>query len=442
MTLIQLIDAAVEGRILAFSPLPPKGRDVDLLVRTGEERMIASLLSREGFHARGWEWARFRSCSAEAVDLVPANSLGLPDRELASLFSGALPLEGLRNVARPAPHHFLLMLARYTAEGDGSLPEKRRERIARAISEDPAAWDAAFRRASAWSAQAALSSLRTAYDSGGRVSRRGRARARAELLRTLGWSPHRAWARSWRDQLGRRRAAGRLISFSGLDGAGKTSQAEALQEALERLGFDAEIVWTRLEWTTLWENRWLGVLSAPARGALRVVSWARSSRRGSSAASANGGERTALAPAHLRERSELISQVWVSIVALAHALAQRRSTRAHLRRGAVLISDRYNLDTAVQLRHRYGAQRRFRFQIWLVRRLSPTPLLAYLVEVAPETARARKPEDYDLEALASQAALYRELAPELGVRVLDGERAREELCAEVALDAWRVLHEA
>ena len=441
MTLVQQIDAAVEGRILAFSPLPPEGRDVDLLVQAAEQRAVAALLAGEGFRDRGWEWVRFRDCSAEAVDLVPATSLGLPAAELASLFSEALAIDELRNVARPAPHHFLLLLARYTVEGDGSLPEKRRRRIARALAEDPTAWDAAARRASAWSAGAALAALRKAYEDGGRVSRSGRARANVERLTALGWARHRAWARAWRDQLVKRRPAGRLITFSGLDGAGKTSQAQALRESLDQLGFETEIAWTRLEWTTLWENRWLGVLSAPARGALRLLSWARSGRRGKSAApSADGAERPALEPADVRERSELISQVWVSVVAIAHALAQRSSTRAHLRRGTVLISDRYTLDAAVQLRFRYGSHRRFRFQIWLLRRLSPTPLLAYLVEVAPETAHRRKPEQYDLEALARQADLYRELAAALGVRVVEGERARENLCAEIAADAWRALH--
>jgi thymidylate kinase len=440
MTLVQLIDASVEDRVLAFSPLPPEGRDVDLLVRAPEERAVAALLTGEGFHARGWEWVRFRGCSAEAVDLVPATSLGLPAAELASLFSEALAIDELRDVARPAPHHFLLLLARYTVEGNGSLPEKRRRRIARALAEDPAAWEAAAKRASAWSAGAALAALRKAYEDGGGVSRSRRARANAERLSALGRPGHRAWARAWRDQLGERRPPGRLISFSGLDGAGKTSQAQALRESLDQLGFETEIAWTRLEWTTLWENRWLGVLSAPARGALRLLSWARSSRRGTAAPTAHGAGRPALEPADVRERSELISQVWVSVVAIAHALAQRSSTRAHLRRGAVLISDRYTLDAAVQLRYRYGSHRRFRFQIWLLRRLSPTPLLAYLVEVAPETAHRRKPEQYDLEALARQAGLYRELAAALGVRVVEGERAREDLCAEIAAEAWRALH--
>lgn len=443
MTTVQQIDAAVEDRILAFSPLPPEGRDVDLLVRPTEQSALAALLAREGFQERGWEWASFRACSAEAVDLVPAMSLGLPERELASLFSEALPIEGMRNVARPAPHHFLLLLGRYTVEGDGALPEKRRVRIKGALAEDPGAWAAAAQRASSWSGQAALAALRIAYETGTPASRRSRVRANAERLRALGRRPHRAWARAWLDVLRQRRPPGRLISFSGLDGAGKTSQAEALKESLERLGFEVDIAWARLEWTTLWENRWLGLIAAPARGALRLLSWLTPGRRRGRPPTADeaGVSRPPLEPARVRERSELISQVWVSIVAAAHGWAQRRTTRAHLRRGAVVISDRYTLDAAVQLRYHYGPQRLFRFQTWLLDRLSPTPLLAYFVDVPPETAYRRKPEQYDLGALTMQALLYRELAEQLGARVLDGERPREELCAEIAAEAWSMLHE-
>src|ERR671914_98991 len=140
MSLAELIDAAVQDRVLAFSPLPPEGRDVDLLVRPPEERAVDDLLRQHGFVGDGWERVRFRACSAEAVDVVPTATLNLPADELERLFAEAQPIEGLERVLRPAPHHYLLLLARFTAEGDGSLLEKRRVRIARALSEDAQAW--------------------------------------------------------------------------------------------------------------------------------------------------------------------------------------------------------------------------------------------------------------------------------------------------------------
>src|SRR5215208_7714998 len=89
LSLAELIDAAVDDRVLAFSPPPPEGRDLDLLVRPPEEKAVDALLSREGFLGNGWERVRFRDCTAEAVDVVPAGSLGLPADELERLYAQA-----------------------------------------------------------------------------------------------------------------------------------------------------------------------------------------------------------------------------------------------------------------------------------------------------------------------------------------------------------------
>src|SRR5439155_25720630 len=44
---------------------------------------------------------------------------------------------------------------------------------------------------------------------------------------------------------------GTVITLSGLDGAGKSSQAAALCETLDRLGYDVETAWTRINWDDL-----------------------------------------------------------------------------------------------------------------------------------------------------------------------------------------------
>ena len=131
--------------------------------------------------------------------------------------------------------------------------------------------------------------------------------------------------------------------------------------------------------------------------------------------------------------------MWTTVIALAHASAQRRETRPRLRRGEVVLCDRYTLDFAAHLRFRYGEQRPFRLQTRLVERLSPRPVRAYFLDVPAESAYARKAEQYSLDDLTRQARLYRDEAERLGVRTLDGERPREELCAEIAEDVWRAL---
>jgi hypothetical protein len=93
-----------------------------------------------------------------------------------------------------------------------------------------------------------------------------------------------------------------------------------------------------------------------------------------------------------------------------------------LRAGEIVICDRYTLDASVLLRVLYGEQRRFRLQTAVLRLVSPRPRRAYLID-----------------SPGPQAALYREQCSVLGSRPLDGTRAREDLCAEVALDVWRAV---
>ena len=431
MTLAEAIDARLGAPALVFGSPPPEGRDLDLLVRPREEHDLRAWLAQEGFLERGGEWVRFRDCGVDSLDLVPLSAWGLPDEAADELFAEARPVRGFRRLVRPAPRHLLLALARRLVEEDGRLPAKHRARIERALAEDATAWQGARASAAAWKGMPALDALAHAYGTGARVSRGSRAAALAEWPYAQGRTPARARARAWLEAGRSHRPQAHLVSFSGLDGAGKSSQAEALRGTLEQLGWEVTMQWVRLEWTTLWENRWLGILGWPARAGLGVLARLRA---------APGGDAPAtLTPAAVRQRSGLVANVWVTVVAIAHASAQRRETRPPLRPGRIVICDRYTLDAAAHLRFRYGESRSFGFQIGLVERLSPKPLRAYFVDVPAETAYARKAEQYSLDDLTRQARLYREEALRLGVRRLDGERPREELCAEVAEDIWRAL---
>jgi thymidylate kinase len=439
----KLADRGARGRVVVSGSLPPDARDLDLVVLPDDEEAIAVRLREDGFQEHGGEWVRFRGCGAEAVDLIPAADWELPPDELESLFAEAVPLEGFERLARPAPHHLLLMLARRLVQGDGRLDAKRRKRVDAALAEDPGAWSAAGSHACRWGMERGLAGLFAAYERGEQLSARGRAAAMAERLVSRGMNPRRAQAKGWgrilRPPTGR---GGFLVAFSGLDGAGKSSQAEALRDALERLGYDTRLEWTRLEWTTLWEGgSALGRIAWPAT---RAVALAERLRRRTPASGepeqADWYTDVVDTPAsRARRRFSVVNQAWVTVVAVAHARAQRRATAGHIRAGRAVICDRYTLDAAAFLRFRYGEQRRFRRQIRLLERLSPQPLRAYHVDVSPATAHARKAEQYSLDELDRQTRLYREERDDLGVTALDGERPREELCTEIALDVWRAL---
>jgi thymidylate kinase len=405
----EIVDELITGRALVFGSLPPEGRDLDLLVRPEEEARLSQGLRDADFTSHGATWVRFEACTAMVVDLVPVSEWGLPAAEEEDLFAQARQIGRLQHLVRPAPHHLLLIVARRIARGT-PLDQKRRGYIEAALSEDARAWERAQRCAPSWRATQALTSLRSSFE-----------RRDAESTRNGAGRLHAF--------LSRRRRRGAVVAISGLDGAGKSSQAEALIRALDRLGIDAVTEWTRLT-----RNRSLDLIARPVKWVLRRVGSRRRTAEPSIEREAEADPGRAL-----RGRSALVTHIWTGIVAVANALTQRRATAGHLRRGCVVVCDRYTLDSAVHLRWLYGLDRSFGFQTAVVRRLSPTPVCSFFLDVPPEIAFDRKP-DFDLEELKAQASLYQALYPTVGAIRIDGELPREEICALIASEVWRALN--
>jgi thymidylate kinase len=443
VTLAKQLDAQVARAVLVSGSPPPEGRDLDLLVRPEEEAALSRWLRENWFLHGGPQWVRFRACSVESVDLLGLAGWGLPDVAVERLFADARPIDGLRNLMRPGPGHVLVLLAQRVAGGDGRLTSKESTRLERALAEDGDAWVVAAAEAQHWRAAHAVAALEAAYAARRPLSLAERAAALAEGPYAAGRTRRRAQARAWVAVVGRRgrgRSPSPLITFSGVDGSGKTSQIDALKHVLERLGFNVAEEYVRIEWMTLTGNRTLALVAAPAK--FLIALGARSRAR--KPARASGEEPTSVVdPGRaFRRRSGLVANAWVLLVALAHARVQRRATRRHLKAGRVIVCDRYTLDARVYLRYEYGEARRFRPQTWLLRRLSPTPLRSFYLDVPPETALARKTEQFGLAELEVLTRLYREEHGALGARRLDGERKPDELCAEIAETTWRALRGA
>ena len=444
----ELVDAAVTGRVLVYGSLPPTGRDLDLLVRDPEKRAIGANLEEAGFVRKENEWARFASCSVEIVELAAATSWDLPIDALDALFKDALEIEGLRNVMRPSPHHTLLILARRTACGDGVLDQKLRSRLQLALEENPDGWARAHALAQSWSAREAMYALEGAWRTGDRIPGGQRAAARGERQRA-GEGPRRGGHTGLRSAAKRvpRPHRGAVVALSGLDGAGKSSQGAALQEVLERLGYKANVVRTRIAWEdSLWS------IAAPIkrllRPAMRVLTAlrppppvrprpvAREQLEEGELEAATPEQPIALDPVTMvREGSSLLTDLWTLIITLANASSQWKLMRRHLLRGEIVICDRYTLDSIVELRYSYGPERRFRAARVALSMLYPTPLRAFFLDVSPHAALERKGE-WGIQWLSEHRDLYLEECERLGVRLLDGEQPQADICAEIAREVW------
>lgn len=403
MTAAETIDASLAGRALVFGSLPPHGRDLDLLVRPAEAEAASRALADAGFTREGRAWRR----DGEEVELIRAAGWALAPHALEALYEDAEQLADSRNLVQPCPRDVLLIAARRLVLGHSSI-EKLRPRIDDAVARDPSAWAAARQAAPGWRLARALPLLEAAMR-GEAVSAPARALAAAPLVVA-------------------RRRRGAVVAFSGLDGSGKSSQATELVEALAQRGHDVVSEW----------NPVYNVFSAipePLKVALlRILG-----RRRAASPRASEAESVDRAGTVLREQPTPVAHAGATVSAVLAALAQRRATRRHLRRGRVVVVDRYTLDTVVHMRFRFGAERRFRAQALLVRALSPRPAVAFLLDISPETAMSRKEHHWTHAEFASQAELYRDEHARLGVIRLDGERPRGELRDEILAAVERAL---
>jgi thymidylate kinase len=226
-----------------------------------------------------------------------------------------------------------------------------------------------------------------------------------------------------------RRQPGAVIAISGLDGSGKSTQARALSASLSRHGYDPVVVWHRLTF-----NPSLLRVTAPLRLALRLAVRFGVMNPPPPQVQADGDpiptdHSTTRA---FRERLPVLSVPWVMFVALVHAIAMRRATVREVRRGRVVIHDRYLLDALVELHGRYATVHGIAAQSRLLRRLTPRPLVAYLLDLPAEEAHRRKPEEFSVAELRSHRDAYLREATSSGVHVLDARCAPEDLAARIS----------
>jgi thymidylate kinase len=183
-----------------------------------------------------------------------------------------------------------------------------------------------------------------------------------------------------------------LVSFSGLDGSGKSTQIENLCSVLQQRGFRTHLL-------AFWDH--VVVLSRYREGFVHKV---------------YGSERGIGAPGKPVERRDKNVRRWYLSVArhglyLLDALHLRRVlARARRSRADVIVMDRYIYDEWANLPLGNPLTRAY---IHCVNLLVPRPDVAYLLDADPVAARARKPE-YPVEFMQKCRAAYKHLAMILG----------------------------
>jgi hypothetical protein len=430
-SVLALIDHSLSRAVLMTSG--EAGRDVDLICRVPELATLRTALGESGFRPRGrrlprraWteQWVRFSDGPPQVVDLNPAKRWGVSPRTIERLFQDGIPVDGFEHVLRPSPHHALILLARRFGRGVGTLSDKQRDKVERALGGDGGVWDHAAQIAGEWHCRSALEGLRRRHDGAGLT---GDQRLRATLEPALlGCRRAERLRRGLRAAPVPRRPM--VIGVSGLDGSGKSTQIAALRTTLAELGVPADVAWKpvghghalRLVRRTV--KRLLGASPtgvAPVRAEAPALTW-----------DPNPASR------RLRERSPALTSAWSAYVAISTAAAYRGAELRCRITGRALICDRHALDTDAHLVFQYGDARRPDLAIRLSDAITPCAHAAFQIEVPAEVARSRKPLQYTAADLDRLVAAYQQERARLGVPTVDGTLPAGQLATQIAQAVW------
>ncbi len=208
-----------------------------------------------------------------------------------------------------------------------------------------------------------------------------------------------------------------MVSFSGIDGAGKSTQIETLRSRVQEAGLRVMLI-------TFWDD-----VARLTR--VREVS-------GHTLFGGDKGVGSPDAPIVRRDknvRSRLMTGVRLGLYFL-DAVWLRIVIRKALRTPAdLVICDRYIYDELANLELRTPAARIY---VRLIMKLVPRPHVSYLLDADPAQAFARKPE-YPLEFLYSSRASYLALSDLVGGMTVIAPMPAREVAGQVLKHALPLL---
>ncbi|MDH3246127.1 MAG: thymidylate kinase [Saprospiraceae bacterium] len=160
-----------------------------------------------------------------------------------------------------------------------------------------------------------------------------------------------------------------LIAFSGVDGAGKTTQIELLVEHLISKGIKSKVIWSRGGYTPLFN-------------------WMKNVAGVSKSSSKDEDQYQSLRNRSLNNRS--IRTLWLFIAMVDLFFLYALEFRWHLFRGKWVIADRYLLDTEIDFDLNFAQEKFDKWLLWKITKwLSPKPNKHFLLLIPVEESQRR-----------------------------------------------------
>ena len=204
-----------------------------------------------------------------------------------------------------------------------------------------------------------------------------------------------------------------LVVFTGIDGSGKTTQAQLLVESLRRDGLPVSYIWTR------WEQVLVRPLTKKWKGKLKKDTGYSDSR----------------AKENKQKKQELLSNsvfrwLWLGAFFVDYGLQLLVKIRFRLIRKGLLVSDRMFYDSVIDQAINLGSNKDWLLDnldsAW-IKLIFPEPDMVLYIDCPGEIAFSRKDDAPDVEYLTDRRELYQYLAKKYNWITIDGTLPVEEI---------------